>query len=93
MRKRYFIDRTIRGDFYRIELTKTFKNIPGFAPEEYDREIGTVTVKFRDDKPYFQTDGSGYTVLTKAEIKQILKLLERGYKKEDFKKEESNDQL
>jgi hypothetical protein len=58
--------------------------MPGFAPEYYDKVIGTVTVKFRDEKPYFQTSSDTYTVLSKADIKTILKLLETGYKKSDF---------
>lgn len=85
MKKRYWIDNgSIRGDFYRIELTKTYPGIPGFAPEYYDIVIGSVTVKFRDEAPYFQTSGNTYTVLSKADIKTILKLLETGYRKSDF---------
>lgn len=87
MKKRYHIDHTIRGDFYRIELTKTFKNTPGFAPETYDRVVGSVTVKFRDEKPYFQTSSDTHTVLSKADVKLILKLLENGYKKADFERQ------
>lgn len=86
MKKRYYIDATIRGDFYRIELTKTYNNIPGFAPEQYDKVVGNVTVKFRDEPPYFQTGGGSYDVLSKSDIKTILNLLEKGYREKDFSK-------
>lgn len=83
MKKEYKIDKTIRGDFYRIELTKRYKGIPGFAPEYHNKHIGTITVKFRKDKPYFQSADS-LDVLEIEDIKEILQLIKKGYRKKDF---------
>ncbi len=84
---RYHIDYTIRWDFYRIELKKEYKGLPWFHPEKYEMIIWTVTVKFREDKPYFQTSSSGHNILEEDDIKQILELIQRWYVKEDFHKE------
>ena len=84
MEKEYRIENTIRGEFYVVELTKRYPGMPGFAPEYHDNIIGRVVVKFREDKPYFQTGGNTYEVLEIEDIEEIKQLLERGYKEEDF---------
>lgn len=83
MNKHYKVQDTIRGEFYRIELTKGVKRMPWFAPEYIEVNVWTVTVKFRDEEPYFQMWDTS-TGLLKEDIKEIYDLLARWFVETDF---------
>lgn len=61
---------TIRGDRHYIELEKRYKGMPGFAPEYYDKIIGSVVFNFPHDEEnvYFQSSDLNYDVLEKEDI-------------------------
>ena len=85
MRKEYRTSHNIRGIRYDIVLTKDVKGMPGFAPSVYeDVEICRICVKFLEDEAPFLQFFTEPPNLEISEVKQILKLLKRGYKKKDF---------
>jgi hypothetical protein len=87
MEREYKISHNIRGTRYDIKLTKGVKNTPGFAPEYYDVDAGTVCVKYdvhNNNGPFIQffSEPPNFEV---SDIEEILALLKRGYVEEDFK--------
>lgn len=77
---------TIRGDRCSIELTKTVKGIPGFAPEYSNYVVGEVVFNFPHDKEcvYFQPSNNQPNVWDKEDIEQILEIMNRPFNKEEF---------
>lgn len=77
---------TIRGTRYSIELTKTVKGIPGFAPEYTDYVVGEVIFNFPhgEECVYFQPDSNPPNVWEKEDIEQILEIMNRTFNEKDF---------
>ena len=85
MNKKYETSHNIRGTRYDIKLSKDVKGMPGFAPSVYeDVEIATICVKFLDNEPPFLQFFTEPPNLEVSEVKEIAKLMKRGYKKKDF---------
>lgn len=84
MKEERKIEHTIRGPFYVIELTKEYKGMPGFSPDYYDKVVGRVVVKFRDEPPYFQTSDETHLVLNISDINQIMSLMSKGFIESEF---------
>ena len=85
MKAVYEVSHNIRGTRYNIRLTKDVAGIPGFSPSVYeDVEICTVCVKFIDDEPPFVQFFTEPPNLEVSEIKEIFRLLKRGFVKKDF---------
>lgn len=86
MEEKKEIMHTIRGDRRAIKLVKECKNIPGFAPEYYDVEVGDVVFNFphNEDCVYFQPADSP-PILEKEDVEQILEIMNRRFNPEDWK--------
>lgn len=79
------------GDRFIIIVTKKCKNIPGFAPDYYNVEVGQVIVKYKGLKPYFQSFGDSFPNLEKSEFETIVKLFDVEPKDEDFPMKEDKE--
>lgn len=77
---------TIRGTRHSIELTKTVKGIPGFAPEYVDYIVGEIVFNFPHDKEcvYFQPSSRPPNVWEKEDIEYILEVMNRPFNEEDW---------
>lgn len=82
---------TIRGTRYAVKLTKTVKGMPGFAPEYREVEVCDVVFKFPhgDGETYIQFKNNP-PILEQTDIEQILEIMSREFKAQDFKFEEEN---
>lgn len=67
---------TIRGERKSVLFTKMVKGMPGFAPENYEVEVGEVVYNFphNEENVYFQAKDS-MPILEKEDIEQILKAM------------------
>ena len=84
MEKEYKTSHNIRGTRYDIILTKDVRGIPGFAPDYRTKEVCHVCVKYlKGEAPFLQFFEEPPN-LKISDVKEIMSLLKRGYKKTDF---------
>lgn len=85
MKKEYKALGTIRGTRYFVEVIKTCKGIPGFAPEEYDRKVCDVVFNFPhgEEGVYFQFDDRCPT-LEQSELEELLSISKEEFKEDNF---------
>ena len=85
MKEEKQIMHTIRGTRRSIMLTKTVKNMPGFAPESYESDVGEVVFNFPHNEKcvYFQQQDAA-PILEKHDIEAILEVMNREFNESDW---------
>ena len=82
IRVEYKKEKAVWGDRYFVEIFETQKNIPGFAPEEYEVKVCEILMKYSNWSRRIEFEE---VIISLSTLKKIYKIVTGKFEKSKYK--------